>query len=278
MPLRDDQYQLVDAGAGRKLERFGQYVLDRPCAQAVWKPALPPEEWRRLADAFFTREHGNRWEFRDRAVAKGWRCVLEGITFLVRPTDFGHVGVFPEHAFGWRRITEAAGGRDLEVLNLFAYSGGATLAAARAGCRVCHLDASRKMTDWARENAAANHLDDHPVRWIVDDVRKFLQREIRRRHRYDAIILDPPSFGRGTNQELFQIDHNMLDLLDLCRQVLADTPAFVLLTCHTPGYTPTVLGHLVRQTLPRGACDTGEMLIPGPIPIPSGAYAWWAPA
>ena len=278
------EYQLIDAGAGRKLERFGRYVLDRPCSQAVWKPALSPERWAK-ADALFSREHGSHWQFRNNALRDGWECTLEGLTFRLRPTDFGHVGIFPEHSRCWRMVTQAAlqakaQQRQLSVLNLFAYTGGATLAAAAAGCTVCHLDASPKSVSWARENAAASRLDAAPVRWIVDDVRKFLLREMRRGRKYDGIILDPPSFGRGTNQELFQIDSGMIEVLDLCRQSLSDNPAFVMLTCHTPGYTPLVLSHLMAQNFGGGKCLTGEMALPSSpdvLAVPSGAYAWWTP-
>ena len=192
-------------------------------------------------------------------------------------------GHLPEHLLGWRLAEEsiaAALPRRLSILNLFAYSGGATLACAKAGAEVCHLDASRKMTDWARDNANANHLQDAPVRWIVDDVTKFLNREIRRGRKYDGIILDPPSFGRGTSKELFQIDQCMLELLDLCRQCLSDTPSFALLTCHTPGYTPLVLSHLAAQSFPEGEIKTGEMILPvagNALAVPSGAYAFWQP-
>ncbi len=277
-------YELIDAGAGRKLERFGRFVLDRPCGQAVWRPALPEARWS-AADAHFSRENGSRWHFRTPAVKEGWTCPVGGLAFRLRPTDFGHVGLFPEHSRCWRLIEEAAAkarqtGRRLNVLNLFAYTGGATLAAAAAGCAVCHLDASPKSVAWARENAAASHLEEAPIRWIVDDVRKFLQREMRRGRKYDGVILDPPSFGRGSNQELFTIDSGMMEVLDLVRQSLSEAPAFVLLTCHTPGYTPLVLSHLVSQTLPAGQCATGEMTLPAAdavLPVPSGAYAWWTP-
>ncbi len=281
---RDNQYEMLDAGGGRKLERFGQFVLDRPCAQAVWRPQLEQSSWLKADGVFFRGTGGkSHWEFRNKAVAQGWQCKVGELEFILRPTDFGHIGIFPEHSLGWQRIAQASknASRQLNVLNLFAYSGGATLAAAMAGNAVCHLDASKKMVDWARENAAANHLEDKPIRWIVDDVRKFLQREIRRGRKYDGIILDPPSFGRGTNQELFQIDSNMLDVLSLCRQVLSDTPAYVMLTCHTPGYTPMVLEHLMEQSFPVGRCECGEMALPchpGALPVPSGAYAWWTPA
>ncbi len=271
-------YALLDTGAGRKLERFGRHVLDRPCAQAVWRPALTPAEWSK-ADAFFTREQGSRWEFR-RPLPESWICAVGGLRFQVRPTDFGHIGVFPEHVLGWQWMARviAGVGRPLSVLNLFAYSGGATLALAKAGCEVCHLDAARKMVDWAHHNAEENGLGQAPIRWIVDDVRKFLQREARRGRRYDGIVLDPPSFGRGANQELFKIDDNLLELLGLCWQVLAPEPVFVFLSCHTPGYTPLVLQHLVSQIAGGGSLEAGEMVIealPGALPLPSGSYAAW---
>jgi 23S rRNA (cytosine1962-C5)-methyltransferase len=166
------------------------------------------------------------------------------------------------------------------VLNLFAYSGGASLAAARAGAEVCHLDASRKMVTWARRNAELNGLVDAPIRWIVDDVRRFLKREQRRGRRYDGIILDPPSFGRGKRQEVFKIDDHLGELLDQCREVLSSSPRFVFLSCHTPGYTPLVLTHLLEQMQQGcpGDTESGEMILPGVggvRPVPSGSYAVW---
>ncbi|MFA6816111.1 MAG: class I SAM-dependent methyltransferase [Lentisphaeria bacterium] len=277
MSSADQQYQLLDAGNGRKLEKFGPYVLDRPCAQAVWRQTRPLSFWQK-ADASFTREQkDNRWTFQKRLPSE-WVCELNEILFRIELTDFGHVGVFPEHAFAWREFQKLAKAakRPLCVLNLFAYSGGATLAAASVKAEVCHLDASKKMVDWARKNAALNHLEEAPIRWIIDDVQKFLSREIRRKRQYDFIILDPPSFGRGTNKELFQIDDNMLNLLELCRQVLGDQPVGVLLSCHTPGYTPTVLTHLLSQIFKKGKITAGEMLleaVPPALSVPSGTYA-----
>lgn len=281
MALDCNSYILLDAGNGRKLEQFGACLVDRPCAQAVWRPTLPPSRWQQ-AQAFFTREHGARWEFRQK-MPENWICEIQGIRFRLQPTDFGHVGVFPEHALAWQKIQELSRtgeAEKLSVLNLFAYSGGATLALAKAGCEVCHLDASRKMIDWARQNAELNALSEAPIRWIVDDVQKFLKREIRRERHYDGIILDPPSFGRGSNQELFQIDSHMLDLLELCRQVLAVKPRFLFLSCHTPGYTPLVLTHLLTQTLPRGTLSAGELVLPAnpdTLAVPSGTWALWQP-
>lgn len=275
MEKTEDNYQLLDAGNGRKLERFGDFVLDRPCAQAVWQPMASDKLWRE-ADAQFSREQGSHWTFR-RKLPAHWTCRLNHINFLIQPTDFGHVGVFPEHQRSWNCLRELANGRQLKVLNLFAYSGGATLAAAQAGCQVAHLDASKKMVEWARQNASLNHLEEAPVRWLIDDVNKFLGREIRRDSRYDVVILDPPSFGRGTNQELFKIDDKMRILLEQCRQVLKSDASGVLLSCHTPGYTPIVLGNLLHQAFSGGEIRTGEMTIQAEsgFELPSGAYAFW---
>ena len=270
-------YELLDSGAGRKLERFGAYVIDRPCAQAVWRPRLARADWAQ-ADAFFTREKGGGWTYRTQ-LPHAWECELENLRFLVGPTDFGHLGVFPEHALGWRRLTRLVAGRrtPASALNLFAYTGGASLALAKAGCEVCHLDASRKTVDWAHCNAEINGLADAPIRWIVDDVHKFLAREIRRGRRYDGIVLDPPSFGRGTNQEIFKIDDSLNQLLDQCRELLSDHPLFVFLTCHTPGYTPIVLHHLMEQSFPPGRLEVGEMYIESALELPSGSFAAWSP-
>lgn len=268
------KYELLDSGAGRKLERFGDYVLDRPCSQAVWRPSLPADAWRK-ADGFFTREDGNHWTFA-RRLPDSWTCEVGEVCFKISPTDFGHVGVFPEHELGWnwmiKRVVES--GRRPSVLNLFAYTGGATMALAKHGCEVCHLDASKKMVDWAHRNMELNHLEEAPIRWIVDDVQKFLLREKRRGRKYDGILLDPPSFGRGTNQELFKIDNNLLDLLDMCIGVLSDDPLFLFVSCHTPGYTPLVLTNLLGQELRgRGVMEVGEMVIRGDrLCLPSGSY------
>lgn len=284
--MSDRSYELLDAGHGRKLERFGGFVFNRPCSQAVWRPQLPASVWEQ-ADALLNREEDARWSFR-RPVPPTWTAEVDGLKFELSTTDFGHVGVFPEHRYAWKWLAERiAAARKTPaavaptVLNLFAYSGGATLAAARAGAQVCHLDASKKMVEWARRNASLNNLAEAPVRWIVDDAVKFLQREQRRGRQYDGIILDPPSFGRGSNMELFKIDTHLESLLELCRASLSPHPLFLFLSCHTPGYTPTVLSHLVSQAMagiPGGRIDSGEMLLaggPATLPVPSGAYAAW---
>ncbi len=281
-PGEPNAYALLDSGNGQKLECFGEVVLARPCAQAIWEPRHP-DRWR-AATATFDRAEGLNWHGRDRVPAS-WVVPINGLRMKLSATDFGHLGVFPETRSLWDWITAtlrraATPDRTLNVLNLFAYSGGATLAAARAGCAVCHLDASRGMVDWARENAALNGLEQAPIRWIVDDVQKFLAREIRRERKYDAIILDPPSFGRGKNGELYKIERDLLDTLQACQAVLSRTPVFVLLTSHTPGFSPIVLRNLLAQRLGDGRVECGEMLLTGAtdvLELPNGNWTHWQP-
>lgn len=275
------EYQLLDSGHHRKLERFGPITLDRPRGGAVWAPRLPQAHWDQ-ADARFEREDGNQWTVRSE-LPEQWIASLDGLQFYLRPTDFGHLGLFPEHREAWRWMERhiAAADRQLNILNLFAYTGGASLAAARAGAKVCHLDASKKSVAWARENADLNHMTDAPIRWITDDVFKFLKREQRRESTYDGIILDPPNFGRGTRQEVFKIDDHIGELLADCRAVLTRQPAFVILTCHANTYSPLVLHHLLHQTFGElgGGIDCGEMTLSGDegvLPVPNGTYAVWS--
>ncbi|MDE3045415.1 MAG: class I SAM-dependent methyltransferase [Verrucomicrobiota bacterium] len=261
-------YQLIDSGEGLKLERFGEYTLIRPCPQALWQK-LHPAQWKE-ADATFSREGG--WK-ESRKLPREWRAEIGGITLKIAPTEFGHLGAFPEHASLWQELCSQAKGTS--ILNLFAYSGGATLALAKAGARLCHLDASKGMVDWARENAALNQLEKAPIRWIVDDALKFLKREVRRDVRYDGILLDPPTFGRGSKGEVFKIERDLILLLDLCRSVLSKQPRFVFLSCHTPGVTPLALQHLTNQMFKGARVETGEMMLasPGALSIPSGTFA-----
>jgi 23S rRNA (cytosine1962-C5)-methyltransferase len=268
-------YVLLDSGNEQKLERFGDLILVRPASQAIWKPSLSDTQWKN-ADARFTRDEGKGWKVRTKLPSK-WNVEIEGIQFKIAPTDFGHVGLFPEHSHLWRHFVPLIqkANKTPHILNLFAYSGGATLAAAKAGAKVCHLDASQGMVAWARENAELNRLSAAPIRWIVDDVNKFLAREIKRGVRYDGIILDPPSFGRGSQGEVFKIEEHILPILDKCRQLLSDTPLFVVLSSHTPGMTPLVMRHLLDQMLPRGSLREGEMIITAPtgFNLPAGSYA-----
>lgn len=260
-------YALLDSGGFQKLERFGKVILSRPCAQAVWHSVLPKQDWQQATAAFF-RDGGNQWRGRDR-LPESWSITVDGMRFQLSSTDFGHLGIFPEQRDQWRRIRAGCEayltrhGRPARVLNLFAYSGGSTLAAAHAGAEVCHVDASKGMVDWARQNAALNGLQNHPVRWIVDDVTKFLERELRRERRYDLMILDPPSYGRGARGEIFKIENDLPKLLDLLAKLLSDVPLGVLLSCHTPELTPVSLHHLLLQAFKnrKGCLEHGEMLL-----------------
>lgn len=273
-------YALLDSGEGKKLERFGSYVLSRPCSQAVWKKQLSEDAWSQ-ADAIFSREKENVWA-KKKALPETWTIDVDGIQFKLSTTDFGHLGIFPEQRDCWKWIQSSIQNAPIKpkVLNLFAYSGGSTLAAAKAGASVCHLDASKGMVSWARENAALNGLDKAPIRWIVDDVTKFLIREKKRGQQYDAIIFDPPTFGRGAQGELFKIEEHILPLIDLCRQLLSDRPLFVFFSCHTPGFSPIVMDHLMHQMMEGipGKIDVGEMVLsgnPGVFSLPSGTFARW---
>ena len=280
-----ETYALLDSGIGRKLERFGRFVLVRPCAQALWQPQLPPEAWN-AADATFDREDGHRWQNRER-LPEQWTIEVEGVRFRLSGTDFGHLGIFPEQREGWHWLRQvlregaaARAGAKLRVLNLFAYSGGSTLSSACEGAEVCHLDASAGMVQWARENAVLNNLQAAPIRWIVDDAHKFLARESKRGRRYDAIILDPPSFGRGAQGEVYKIERDLPRTLELCCALLSDTPLLLLLSAHTPGITPTVLQHMLQDALGKrpGSLQSGEMLLTGTAdarPVPNGCYARW---
>lgn len=275
-------YALLDSGNGQKLERFGDFLLIRPCAQAVWHPTLPEEEWEK-AHAFFEREKGNRWIERT-PLPSEWKVTLDGITFKLKKTEFGHLGIFPEHASHWKWIRERLLSLpSARVLNLFAYSGGTTLAAAAAGAQVCHVDAAHGMIAWARENALLSGLDKAPIRWIVDDVRKFLSREVNRKAQYEGIILDPPSFGRGKSGEVFKIERDLLKILMQCREILSDRPSFVLFSCHTPGYTPLVMEQLLQEYFSGGRIEAGEMVL-SPLPwkgkkpffLPCGTFVRWS--
>ena len=274
-----DDYELIDSGDGRKFERFGAYTLVRPCSQAMWRPR-DVAAWR-IASATFDREDGNRWHGRS-ALPKEWTIETAGIRFKLSGTDFGHLGIFPEQREQWkwiremvkgegRKVKDDGEGGKVSVLNLFAYSGGSTIAAAQGGAEVCHLDAAKGMVQWARENAALNGLQDHPIRWIADDAHKFLRREVRRGRRYDAVILDPPTFGRGANGELYKIERDLQETLGLVKEVLSAKPLFVLFSSHTPGLSCRVAENVIRQAFP--ACrsvESGAMLLGDDCP--SGVY------
>ena len=283
-------YSLLDSGAGEKLERFGDYTLIRPCSQAIWSKDKNKARLWEEAHASFNRKGGLNWRGRDNLPSQ-WVIQINSVKMKLSTTDFGHLGIFPETIQLWEAIQEkitnatARKSKPLEFLNLFAYSGGATMAASHAGANCCHVDASKGMVQWARDNAEINDLSKHPIRWIVDDVNKFLQREIRRGNRYDGILLDPPSFGRGKSGELYKIEHAILETLDKVKRVLSEDFAFVILTSHTPGLTPIVLNNLLIKMEKGGNISSGEMLLSGTesnsnstypsstLEIPNGTWA-----
>lgn len=281
----DTGYTLLDSGNLMKLERIGPYTLVRPSPQAVWQPRLPESAWQR-ADGVYLRnsDDGGTWTWR-RKVSRDFEILFNGLAFHIKLTNFGHLGLFPEQAANWdwlRSLIRARmqkTERNLHVLNLFAYTGGSSLAASQAGAHVVHVDAAKGVVDWARKNAELCALQERPIRWLVDDALKFLKREERRNHTYQGVILDPPSFGRGPQGEVFKIEDDLLPLLDACRAVLAPDALFVLYSCHTPGFTPIVLENQLEALVKgrRGNVESGEMTVAetsGRL-LPSGTYVRW---
>ncbi len=242
-------YAVLDCGGGEKVEKWGPHTLVRPDPQAIWPKIDSVNAWKR-ANAIYHRSKsgGGQWEIRK--LPAQWMISYKELTFNLKPMSFKHTGLFPEQAANWDFIMDKVrtAGRPVSVLNLFAYTGGATLAAAAAGASVCHVDASKGMTQWARENAASSGLADRPIRWIVDDCKKFVQREIRRGHKYDAIIMDPPSYGRGPSGETWKIEEDVADFIKLTKQLLSDHPLFVLISSYSTGLAPSVMAYLLGIT------------------------------
>ena len=278
-----NDYELIDATAGNRLERWDKAVLVRPDPQVVWKREPADPRWQQ-ADGVYHRsaQGGGRWEMRRRLPEK-WTIRWGELTLVVSPTGFKHTGVFPEQAVNWEWYQKkiAAAGRPIRVLNLFGYTGGATLACAAAGASVCHVDASKGIVAWARENAAASGLTDRPIRWIVDDCAKFVAREIRRGSFYDAIIMDPPSYGRGPGGEVWKLEDCIYDLICQCAEVLSDTPLFFAVNSYTAGLSPAVMEYILKTTLtPRfgGVTSCDEIGLPvtatGGV-VPCGSTAIW---
>ncbi len=273
-------YSLLDTGHGKKLEQFGKTRLIRPCAQALWPPSLPREAWDEAHDEFIRSPKG-QWR-NQRQHQEPWEIEFQGIKFILEKTSFGHVGVFPEHTLLWPKLKPLIENgiekdNNFSLLNLFGYSGAASLFAAQLGAKVCHLDASKGMVERARENAKLNRLEVAPIRWIVEDVFKFLKREKKRAHFYEGIILDPPSFGRGTKGEVFKIEEHLMDLLREVRALLSPKARFVCLTCHTPGMTPFMLRNILEHFFKQGKIEVGELCMPSKTqPLPGGIYALWS--
>jgi len=244
-------YELIDAANGERLERWGDVTLIRPDPQIIWKNEGEAAEWH-TAHARYIRSSsgGGAWDYR-RKLPESWHISYGDLRFMVKPTGFKHTGLFPEQAVNWDHCADIirSAERPVNVLNLFAYTGGATLACAAAGASVCHCDAVKGMVDWARTNAKLSGLDDKPIRWIVDDANKFIRREIRRGTRYDGVILDPPSYGRGTNGEMWKIEDCIYGLMEDITALLSDKPLFVLLNSYTTGLSASVMSYLLQMTV-----------------------------
>ncbi len=278
-------YELLDCSSGEKLERWGTQLLVRPDPQVIWNTPRTHPGWKNHAGRYVRSSRGGgTWE--NRSMPDHWTVSWRELTFQVKPMNFKHTGLFPEQAanWDWARERIRAAGRPVRVLNLFAYTGGATLACASAGASVCHVDAARGMVQWARENARSSGLEKAPIRWIVDDCAKFVQREIRRGRTYDALILDPPSYGRGPSGEVWKLEENLYPFLELVCGVLSPEPLFVILNSYTTGLAPGVLTYLLETLLcPRfgGAVISGELGLPvsgSGLILPCGSTGRWSAA
>lgn len=270
-------YEVIDCSKGEKLERWGDYILVRPDPQVIWDTPRKEKGWHKMnAHYHRSKKGGGEWEFFD--LPQQWSIHYRSLTFQLKPFSFKHTGLFPEQAANWDWFSELIkkAGRPVKVLNLFAYTGGATIAAAAAGASVTHVDASKGMVTWAKENAASSGLADAPIRWIVDDCVKFVEREIRRGNHYDAIIMDPPSYGRGPKGEIWKIEESVHPLVKLCAQLLVDRPLFFLINSYTTGLQPAVLSYLIGTELKRfpGKVTADEIGLPvssNGLTLPCGA-------
>ncbi len=275
-------YEILDMANGEKLENWGGYTLVRPDPQIIWKNKSFPDKWKN-ANATYKRSKtgGGAWSYRTKLPAS-WQIKYGNLVFNIKPMGFKHTGLFPEQAVNWDwmmyKIKNSR--RPIKVLNLFAYTGGATVACLAAGASVCHVDSSKGMVAWAKENVISSNLQDKPVRYIVDDVIKFVQREIRRGNTYDAIIMDPPSYGRGTSGEVWQFEENIADLVELCTKILSNKPLFFLINSYTTGISPEVLSNILKINLNKynGKITSGEIGLPmksSNLLLPCGIFGRW---
>lgn len=280
-----NDYEVIDCSKGEKLERWGDYLLVRPDPQVIWDTPKKENGWRKMNGHYHrSSKGGGEWEFFQ--LPKEWTIqyslpINKKLTFHLKPFSFKHTGLFPEQAANWNWFSQliadaVSKGRQVKVLNLFAYTGGATLAAAAAGSSVTHVDASKGMVTWAKENAISSGLKDAPIRWLVDDCVKFVEREIRRGNHYDAIIMDPPSYGRGPKGEIWKIEESVYPLIQLCSQILTDNPLFFLINSYTTGLQPAVLSYMISTVLgtANGTVTASEIGLPvssNGLVLPCGA-------
>lgn len=280
-----NDYELLDASRGERLERWGDFILIRPDPQIIWDTERKNPLWKKAHGVYRrSRSGGGKWVVNN--MPEDWNIGYRELTFKLRPMGFKHTGLFPEQAVNWdwfadiiKRAKEREPEREIKVLNLFAYTGGATAAAAAAGASVCHVDAAKGMVQAAKENLKLSGLGDAPVRYIVDDCRKFIEREIRRKKKYDGIIMDPPSYGRGPGGEVWKLEECAAGLIDIAAQVLSDDPLFFLVNSYTTGLSPATMGYMVANTIKaKGSLETGELGLrvkETGLPLPAGASARW---
>ena len=285
-------YEILDMANGEKLERWNNIYLVRPDPQIIWNDKQYPEKWKQ-ANARYNRSStgGGHWDYKKR-LPDSWQIKYKNLTFNIKPMGFKHTGIFPEQAVNWDWMMDKiqneikTTNREVKVLNLFAYTGGATVACLYAGASVCHVDSSKGMVVWAKENVVSSRLQERPVRYIVDDVVKFVQREIRRGNKYDAIIMDPPSYGRGANGEVWKFEENLPMLIEICMQVLSDNPLFFLINSYTTGTSSMVLENLLKMNMRKkygkraddGIFENGEVGLPmtdSDFILPCGIYSKW---
>lgn len=284
-----NDYEVLDTSAGEKLERWGNYILVRPDPQVIWNTPHKVREWKQKNGHYHrSNKGGGQWEFFD--LPEQWEISYGNLKFHLKPFHFKHTGLFPEQAVNWewsgnliREAKKKNPGKEIKVLNLFAYTGGATVACADAGAAVTHVDASKGMVTWAKENAAASGLANAPIRYLVDDCVKFVEREIRRGNHYDAIIMDPPSYGRGPKGEIWKIEEKIFPLVQLCTKVLADRPLFFLINSYTTGLQPAVLSYMLNLEIKSrfgGTVEADEIGLPvrgkQGLVLPCGASGRWS--
>ena len=276
-------YKIIDMANGQKLEKWGNKILSRPDPQIIWKNKSFPEKWKNI-DAIYNRSKtgGGSWKY-NKKLPSNWQINYKNLTFNIKPMGFKHTGLFPEQAVNWDWMINKirSSKREIKVLNLFAYTGGATVACLSEGASVCHVDSSKGMVSWAKENVASSGFSDRKIRYIVDDVNKFVSREIRRGNTYDAIIMDPPSYGRGAKGEVWQFENDIYDLVELCLKVLSDKPLFFLVNSYTTRISSTVLANILNLTVGKkykGKITSGEVGLPmenSNLILPCGIYGRW---
>ena len=282
---KQKEYELIDSGNGKKLERYGKFILSRPDPEAIWKKTLSDKEWESSDLKFQRMGTKSKWIIKN-GIPNNWDILFGGLTFSIKPTSFKHIGLFPEQLSNWEWLKEKIKDNEskkgkISVLNLFAYTGGATLTCALSGAEVCHVDGSKNAVMWARENAKLSGLENSPIRWLIEDVILFLKREIKRGRKYDAIIMDPPSFGHGPKDEIWKIEESFLILMDLCKQVLSDDPLFVLINGYTAGYSAIAYQNCLVDMMKdyKGKIEGGELVIEESESsklLPCGIFARWS--